>query len=471
MTVKNGIPQTWNLPEWWDGYRYSDTADRPVLSPPTTVDASAVVNDVTVTWVDTMGGIVQFSVERSSISSTDGFIVIGLTSAGATSIADAGRPAGTFWYRVRSYYNGTYSDEYSNTDSVVISFVPPVVDGDEVTITIPGGGSNVAASAQAFIGGYDGAVQTGVVGQNFSTNMPANWGQPGGSGPKFTSTRVLNGTRALVNDRTGGAFQFGMRYDHGSSKRVQFVRFSYYLDNPTPTRGQLKFVRFGGALSALEDTQQPNHYITWFDPNASSGQVGNQTYMPVNNSTLGGSNVVRYEDAGSTGNYYLSDTWVTIELYSRHNSDVTLSDGYVRLVARREDTGAVIADYTWSNQRLDYGGADRGRWLTIQLYMGNGFDNTCKLYIDRDVYISSSDDATPPKYILLGNRSTYAESADASTGGILTVCPYSSWSNVAGDANVTIRVNQGRHSSPTGLYAYGMSGPNSPINTTGVSVA
>lgn len=461
--AKNVNGKSWNLPVQWNGNRYSESSDVPAFTAPSNLAASESSGTITLTW--TNGTASAETIVERSLTGSGGWSTIATKTPTTATHADSPGGSGTFYYRI-SHTQNSLQTSYSSTVNATITYVPPIVDGDEKTVTITGAGSNVPASNQSFLGGTGGTVESGTNGSMFSTGMPANWAQPGGDGPEFSNARTLNGTQSLLNDRAGGAYQFGMRYDHGASQRVQFARFSYYLENPNNTYGQMKFVRFVGAINTyggIHDTNQPNHYITYFSPLATTS--GSGTYMPVNNSTLGGSNVNRQESAGSTGNYYSENEWVTIEIYSIHNSDVTLSDGTVRLVARSEASGNVIADATWSNQRLDYGGADRGRWFVIQFWMGNGLDNSCKLYLDRDIYVSSNTSSdTPPKFILLGDASTYAACTKR------TVCEYITWTDNGATSDITFRVNQGYHASLSGLYVYAMSGPNSPINTTGVAL-
>lgn len=463
----NVIGKSYNLPVSWDGRRYSDQDAVPAFTAPSSLAASESSGTITLTW--TNGTATAETIVERSLTGDGGWSTIATKAATVATHDDAPGGSGTFYYRV-SHLQNEQQTSYSSTVSETISYVPPVADGDEKTVTITGAGSNVPAGNQSFLGGTGGVVESGTNGALFETGMPANWEQPGGDGPEFSNARTLNGTQSLLNDRTGSAYQFGIRYDHGSSQRVQFVRVSYYMENPNGTYGQLKFVRFVGAINTyggLHDLNQPNHYITFFSPLAVP--PGSRTYMPVNNSTLGGSNVNRQEDAGSSGEtngYYAENEWVTLEIYSVHNSDVSTADGTVRLVARSEASGNIIADYTWSNVRLDYDGADRGRWLVIQFYMGNGLDYSCKVYIDRDVYVSSNtSSATPPKYILLGDASTYSACTK------FTVCEYTAWVDNGATSDITFRVNQGYHASLSGIYVYAMSGPNTPINTTGVALS
>lgn len=458
------IGKSYNLPVSWDGRRYSDQDAVPAFTAPSSLAASEDTGTITLTWV--VGASTAESLLERSLTGDGGWSPIATKAATVATHDDAPGGSGTFYYRVSHIQNGQQTS-YSATVSATISYVPPVADGDTKTVTITGAGSNVPAANQSFLGGTGGVIESGTNGSMFSTNMPVDWAQPGTDGPEFSTARTLNGTRSLLNDRTGGAYQFGIRFDHGSSQRVQFARFSYYMENPNGTYGQLKFIRFVGAIDTyggLHDANQPDHYITYFSPSATN--PGSGTYMPVNNSTLGGSNVNRQESVGSSGNYYSENEWVTIEIYSLHNSDVTLSDGSVRLVARSESSGNVIADCIWSGVRLDYGGANRGRWLVLQFYMGNGLDYDCKVYLDRDIYVSSNTSGdTVPKFILLGDASTYSACTK------FTVCEYTDWVDNGATSDITFRVNQGYHASLSGIYVYAMSGPNTPINTTGVALS
>lgn len=97
--------------------------------------------------------------------------------------------------------------------------------------------------------------------------------------------------------------------------------------------------------------------------------------------------------------------------------------------------------------------------------MGNwsgGDTSTLEYYWDRDIYIAwNPDTSTAPKFLLLGDASTYATCTN------FTICPYTSWAS----DNITATINQGVHANLTGKYWYAMSAPGTPINTTGVALA
>lgn len=451
--------QNFTLPVSWDGNRHSGTV--PTFTPPSGLAASESTGTITLTW--TNGTASAETIVERSLTGSGGWTTIATKTAATTTHDDAPGGSGTFYYRVSHTLN-SYQSAYSSTVSETISYVPPVADGDEKTVTITGAGSNIAASQQSFLGGSTGVVEGATVGAQFTTFRPANWSQPGAHGPKCSNTIVLNGTKSLLNDTVGGNYQFGMRYDCGATRAVQFTRCSYYLDNPDNVVGQLKFIRSVGDIATyggIHDANQPNHYITYFNPAAGGGGY----YMPINNSTLGGTNTTR-SATSSSGIYYSEGVWITLEYTSTYNTDVSASDGEVVLVARDEETGAILGSYTWSGIRLDYGGADRHRWILHQFYMGNGLANgNTKCYIDRDVYVSYSTTTTKPKFILLGNASTYAACTK------FTICEYTAWVDNGATSDITFRVNQGYHASLSGIYVYAMSGPNTPINSTGVALS
>lgn len=446
----------------WNGRRYSESGDVPAVTAPSGLSATTSTTTINLSW--TNGEATASTVVERSNNGAGGWITIATKAAGVTSHADTSLAVGTYYYRVSHLINSVASSVSSNANATVASGGGSVADGDSVTKTITGGGANVAAANQSFLGGYNGTVESATVGAQFTTFRPANWSQAGAAhGPICSNTRSLNGTKSLLNDTVNGQYAFAMRYDFTASRYVQFGWFSYYLDKPNAVNGQLKLCRTVGDIAStggIHDANQPNHYITYFHPDAG----GNGEYMPVNNSSLGGSNINVYASSES-GTYYAEGVWVTCEYVSTYNSTTSASDGEVILVARRQDTGAILGTYTWSNVRLDYDGANRARWFLIQMYMGNGLaDGSTKLYIDRDVYVSCSTTSTKPKYILLGNASTYAACTK------LTICEYTAWTQNGSDADVTFRVNKGQHASLSGLYVYGMSGPNTPINSTGVAL-
>lgn len=342
-----------------------------------------------------------------------------------------------------------------------------LTDGQLVNFRVPHAGSNIITSSQqAFVGGFDGNVEGGTLGQLFRTNMPAGWGQPGNDGPIFTTERVLNGNKALLNDRVNSNYQFGIRWDTGAPRRVLFTRFSYYLHNLTADQGQYKAWRSVGSLGGdggVGDGDIANAYVVFnqycrlnindTDSHhtfpASSGAYAN-SWNPASWHT--GSELWHYENE-----------WVTLEIAFTANSAPGVADGAVHVVAYRENTGEMVCNH-WGNNIVFAvtPTSPQSRYHVWQGWIGNGFDTTCKLFMDRDIYGSYSDNTTLPKFLILGNAATFNQCT------VRTVAKFEDWFVRGTNGDLYFRVNKGRHADLNNLYLYVMSAPGTPTSQQGI---
>lgn len=347
---------------------------------------------------------------------------------------------------------------------------PPVnssiADGDELTLTFLNAGANVAAANQAFLGGNDGVVEQASIGAVFSSFMPQNWGMPGDHGTFVRNAITLNGSKSLCHSRENNDFQFGIRYDTGAPRRTLFARYSYFFDNPNNlTVGQLKQYRVCGKLTyggGLHDQDIANILLTRYNSTALTVQNRGNDLDPEG----GGANTAIYRgqaDPTSWGTFHAANEWITVEVAITINSAPGVPDGRVHWVARRSLTGEIIGEWTVSNNAIWTHGQPY-RYHVLQMYLGNGFDSTCKVYIDRDVYFSHSDSTAVPRYIVVGDAPVWNQVQKQ------TVCRYSEWTDIGGNARVKFKFNKGAHASTNGLYAYAMLGPNTPADVHGVAL-
>lgn len=335
-------------------------------------------------------------------------------------------------------------------------------DGDLVDVVFLGGGDNIAPEAQAFLGGHDGPIETASLGAVFSSFMPDGWGMPGGDGSYVRNARALNGNKTLCHDRTGGAYQFGIRFDTGAPQRTLFARYSYFFDNPNNiTVGQLKQYRVCGRVDVgggIHDGDIANILLRRFNDLAFTVQNRGIDGDPEG----GGENTAIITGSNSQNNvFHLSNVWVTVEVLVTINSAPGVADGRLAWFARREDTGAICGQRVHENVEIWTHGQPY-RYQVLQMWMGNGYDETCKVYIDRDVYFSWSNASLPPKFIVLGDSPTYSPTMKQ------TVCRFVDWQNVNGNASVRVKLNKGAHSNLVGKYMYLMTAPGVAFNSSGV---
>jgi len=343
----------------------------------------------------------------------------------------------------------------------------PLADGDIVTVTIPGAGSNVSASNQEFLGGSWGPVQSAANGAVFDTFMPAGWAMPGETGNRVSTTRALNGTKSLVNDRSLG-FQFAMRFDIGSEQGACRFVWSYYVHNPSDIPMQLKQMRVVGSTlggtDGFGDGDIANVYFRSLDSDSTGASEG----IAVNNSA---GNVVISSvgtgfESGYTGTWYGQGFWVRNEASVIRNSAPGVADGRIVIVSKNAETNEVIGRRVVPN--YDFTSTDDFmRYLVWQGYMGNfpdGADPTgIRLYLDRDWYAIWNSSRTVPKAIQVGDASTYSACTK------LLDQEFSVWSESGGNSEVTFKFNQGRLPSASG-WVYALSDVDTPINSSGVAL-
>lgn len=441
--------KNWRLTAAWNGRYYSESADIPTFAAPSSLSTSLATTDITITW--TNGTASASTIIERSFTGTSNWTPIATKTPGTTSHVDAGLAAGSYYYRARHDFNGNYT-AYSNTDSETISFVPPISDADEVTVTIPGAGANVPVLQFQFLGGSYGPIEAGAGGALFTTIAPSGWAMPGSTGTRITGARVLNGTRALLHDRADG-YQFGFNYNTGGVRRVGFARYSYYFYNPNNISvGQLKQVRFVGGTSSgnsITDGSYANVYLTRY----------NGTYIPRNDSPS-----LSTLSNGDGRVWHSSNEWITVHARVTDCSAANVADGSIQVMTIRESDGAILGTFNATGLVLRSSATALIRYIVYQFYMGNGFDASCRVYVDRDIACAYSDTTTPPKYIMLGNASTWAACT------VRTYCEWTRWVDNGASSDITIKVNQGRHSSLAGLYVYAMSDAGTVINSAGVAL-
>lgn len=414
-----------------------------------TVDGRTIVFQLT----DTNSGAASYVIQRSTASNGT-FYDFATGSTGASTITTTGNATGTFYYRAVGVIGSVRSASYSATINATVAAPTSAGDGDTVRIIIPGAGANVPASNFQFLGGSYGPIESGVVGDVFTSVAPPGWDMPGSTGSQISVDQALNGTKSLLHDRARG-FQFGIAYDTGAPRRVGFARWSFRFENPNAIQGgQLKQVRMvGGTNSRLEDYSYANCYL-------SGWTVGNGVYAARNDSPSAGTNI----SGGSGREWHKEGEWITVHFRCTDSSAAGVADASLQVMTIRESTGEVLGVWTQNNLLLRTAAIALVRNIVFQFYMGNNFNGAsgCKLYLDRDIACAFSDTTTPPKFLYLGNAPTWSACT------IRTYCEWETWTNNGGNAEVDATINQGRHPSLDNLYFYALSDAGVVINSAGV---
>lgn len=329
-------------------------------------------------------------------------------------------------------------------------------DGAIGLAVIAGAGANVSAANFQFLGGFDGAIEGGVVGDLFTTIAPSGWDMPGDTGTLISDVETLNGNRSLLHDRSLG-YQFGFAYDSGGIRRVGFSRWSLLFLNPNNIAGgQLKQARMvGGTSTRLEDGAYANTYLTAY----SNGDGTADCAAPRNDSPDVGTNIT----SGSGREWYREGEWITIHYRVTDSSAANVADASIQVMTIRESTGEILGVWDSGSVLLRSSAEALIRNFAFQFYMGNEFNtgSGCKVYLDRDIACAFSDTTTPPKYIMLGDASTWAACTKR------TYCEWTEWQNNGATSSIYFKANKGRHASLEGLYAYALSDAGTVINSAG----
>lgn len=457
---------TMNIRPSADGNQHSEypTGNYQFIPAPTLFSATVSGTTVNFSFSDNSGGTAQHIVYQSNDNGVT-FNEIATLGPTVTVLSRSGFTPGNYQFQIRGALNGAFSAWYPSPVSVSVVGGGGLADGDTVTVTIPGAGSNIPASQQAFLGGSWGIVESAALNAEFGSIAPAPWGSPGNTPTTVSNARALNGSKSLLNNR-GIGFGFGINYDTGVEQGAMWATWTYYMHNPDNVTMQLKQLRFvgsngGGGTTA--DYDYANCYFTSLPSNATQRSA----YLPVNTATSNrqvGSVNSGYE-AGYTGSWYQQGIWVKNEATIIRNSAAGVADGRLVIVSKNAETGEVIGrrvipayDFSQGDPFL--------RYVTWQGYMGNfsASPDNIRLYLDRDFYIAWNSARAVPKTLKVGNASTYA----ACTTFIEQ--QFISWNAVGANADITFRFNQGRLPSAAGNYAYALSDADTPINTNGVLI-
>jgi hypothetical protein len=343
----------------------------------------------------------------------------------------------------------------TQAETIHAPYVSGIVDGQSVTFSGSGFGTNVSASNQQFLGGVAGPVESLSNGADFSANLPSGWTQGGNTHTVVSTTHVLNGTKSLLNDfNATNNWQFGSTFSTGTGQKALYIRASYYFINPNnQTTGQLKLFRFTSetAGNGIQDINSFAYFTRYYG--------GSSSYIP----NAGGANISTSEGGGTTGNFVEVGIWVQAEMLLIPDSTAGAGDGSVQWRHIRLDTGAVDTDglvtgrsfWTSGNSATPFSG------ITMQMGFYNEWNNPLSVWIDRDVYVQWNATGTTLKWVQLCNAAT---SAAFTTSTRCVIQKFTSWANTS----ITVTLNQGQFSSLTGLYFYAMNGINSFINTTGI---
>ena len=343
-----------------------------------------------------------------------------------------------------------------------------LVDGQSVSISGSGFGTN--SVTQAFAGGVNGPIQGATANSNISNSSGGSnlalggvltWA---GGDPQFASDAQTWGGRSIMNRygynvATGGTynsslFQYGFRADFGARVFATYWRTQYYISIPggTPQTGQVKHERYTGqpgVNSGLTDDAIACLLCNMYPSASSNGQTQRFSAGPA------------LSNISEGGPGWVLDGWIQREYMlvpgSQDGTDGTFAWRHTRLsdntvIASGSQTGLTF----WQTGDISM----RSWVMQNQFHNAAGVDGSV-LWIGRDFYCSANlSNTTKPKFLLLGDASTYA----ACVPNKMVIQKTTSWS----DTSISFTLNKGQLSSLSGVYAYAMSDLNTPINSNGI---
>jgi hypothetical protein len=304
---------------------------------------------------------------------------------------------------------------------------------DNQVITINGLGFGANPLQVEWLGGSNGAIETGASGSVFVSSGRDGWWEDGDNNQAlFDRRHAYSGSQALVFDPALGRHRdgrFGLIFDTGANFRELYSSYVAYFDSGGASDGQWKMIRWCYTNSVVDDSI-PNAYMSnwagttsdFFQVHAGGGDSKNNWFT---------SNILPQ-----------SGGWYRVETYIRPSSSPTQSDGVFWARTTRISDGLVqeqrftdVKNYADSETR-------RYRYIVFQNYMGNGsYQGTpgpTKLWLD-DIYVSQSQ-----ARVELCTSATWANCRRRE------IQPAVSW---AGN-QISVRVNRGGLPSLAGAYLY-----------------
>lgn len=345
-----------------------------------------------------------------------------------------------------------------------------LTDGGPQTFAGTGFGTNSGLNAQTMLGGIGGAIETATNNANIKTSssgsglLPAGWTcntTYADTGQWVSNTRAYNHTKAIKNRfgynvATGGSyntgnFQFGFAYDFGSNYGACYSNWIGYLNPQSQVSGQIKFMRWVGALSGgFTDNQYPNILLN---------QVGFAAFN-------------RFFNGDDQGNVSVSGTiwdfngWVRYEVMFVPGNG-TANGSLQWRMTRLSDNTVLSSGSSSSIQFFATAAGETGfRWVVPQGYIGGSQSGTSGLqadgvewYYDQDMYhCADLSGTTTPKFLYLGNNATFSSCSR------LAIQRPTAWSNTS----ITVtNTNLGGFGSGTSLWWHVMDAINTP-NQAGI---
>jgi hypothetical protein len=308
-----------------------------------------------------------------------------------------------------------------------------ISDGQQVVIQGSGFGQN--SLNIEWLGGKNGAIESGTVGQAFSrTNWENNWGW---ANLIYANDQKESGLQSLkVSPDSAVNWNGIMSYNLTSPVNAGGGLFiSYWVRKITSGSGQWKMLRISGNDTVVDGSQE----VVLFN------WLGTGSSQLVIDPGQGNDQTTWVNDVYPTAD----NTWYRMDLYLQASS-LNTSNGSITI--NRITPGSAIAAQTISGLKTHLTGYS---WNHViwQNYVGNGMTNGT-FWFD-DVYIQNGSQAR----VELGDSSTWSACT------IRQIQFPTSWA----DGSITVQLNQGSFSSGANAYLYAVDS-NGNVNSNGYPV-
>ena len=306
---------------------------------------------------------------------------------------------------------------------------------DDQQVVIQGSGFGQNSLNIEWLGGKNGAIESGSAGQAFSrTNWENAWGW---ANLAYATDQKESGVKSLkVNPDSANNWNGIMSYNLTSPVNAGGGLFiSYWVRKTTSGSGQWKMLRVSGNDTVVDGSQE----VVLFN------WLGTGSQQLVVDPGQGNDQTTWVNDVYPTAD----NTWYRMDLYLKASS-LNGSDGSITI--NRITPGSATAAQTISGLKTHLSGYS---WNHViwQNYVGNGMNNGT-FWFD-DVYIQNGSQAR----VELGDSSTWS-------GCTIREIQYpTSWA----DGSITVKLNQGRFSSGANAYLYVVDS-NGNVNSNGYSV-
>jgi hypothetical protein len=320
-----------------------------------------------------------------------------------------------------------------------------ISDGQSVTLSGSGFGSNAAIGKIEWLGGAGGNIEKGTNGNNVS--LPAGWRTDSTSSerqtPQYSTTRAHSGSKSIGSSWPQSTqYTSGFSYDTGGAIGTLYMTWWVYFEH-VDGAGQWKMFRIMDSDS-YADSDGTCYYNNWFNGDGSSSQSMHYMFCAYQNYDQ------CYPNSDANLRYTATATdvnkWIRIEVYGKESSSAGMRDGEFNFLKYPHTSGPVsyLTNGPWIGNIITRasGVSARWRWIEFENYWGNiqsGPGTNEKAYWD-DIYIQTGTQA---------RIELCAESAWASRKHCEIQIP-SAWSS----GSITFSLNQGSFSGSTAAYVY-----------------